>query len=178
LCAAALAPALHAQTSSAPSTEVQPAPGDWPRYARDLGGTRFSPLQDIDTANVAQLEQAWSFTLRPDGGASLLGGTVPVVIDGIMYLPLGNAVVAVEGHTGKELWRHPVQGGLVRRGVTYWGGDGTLSPRLFYATGGGVTALNVATGEVDTAFGQNGSIKIEGTPASYPPTIYKNVMLL
>src|SRR5690606_32635381 len=113
-----------------------------------------------------------------DGGAGLLGGTVPVVIDGIMYMPLGNAVVAVEGHTGRALWRHPVQGGLVRRGVTYWGGDGTPAPPSVYSTGPGSTALNPATGEIDTAFGQNGSIAIEGTPYSYPPTIYKNVMLI
>ncbi len=30
--------------------------GDWPRYARDLEGTRFSPLDQIDTKNVGQLE--------------------------------------------------------------------------------------------------------------------------
>jgi len=180
LCAAALAPALQAQTTAGQTASgtAEPAPGDWPRYARDLGGTRFSPLDDIDTGNVGDLQQAWSFTLRPDGGAGLLGGTVPVVIEGVMYLPLGNAVVAVEGHTGRELWRHPVQGGLVRRGVTYWGGDGTISPRIFYSTGSAITALNPATGEVDTSFGQNGSITIDGTPYSYPPTIYKNVMLI
>ena len=111
-----------------------PAPSDWPRYARDLGGTRFSPLDEIDTGNVAQLEQAWSFRLRPEGGAGLLGGTVPIVIDGVMYTPLGNAVVALEAHTGKELWRHNVKGGLVRRAVSYWPGDGAIGPRLFYST--------------------------------------------
>jgi len=180
LCAVALAPALQAQTSASQTggTEVEPAPGDWPRYARDVGGTRFSPLDDIDRENVANLQQAWSFTLRPEGGAGLLGGTVPVVIDGIMYMPLGNAVVAVEGHTGREVWRHPVQGGLVRRGVTYWAGDGALSPRIFYSTGGAIVALDPATGQVDTTFGQNGSIEIDGTPYSYPPTIYKNVMMI
>ena len=71
------------------------SPADWPRYARDLEGTRFSPLDQIDTENVDGLEQAWSFRLRPEGGAGLLGGTVPIVIDGIMYLPLGNAVAAL-----------------------------------------------------------------------------------
>ena len=76
------------------------APGDWPRYARDLEGTRFSPLDQIDTGNVKDLEQAWSFRLRPEGGAGLLGGTVPIAVDGILYLPLGNAVVAIDGATG------------------------------------------------------------------------------
>src|SRR5205809_7495904 len=100
-----------------------PAPGDWPRYARDLSGDRYSPLTQIDTSNVKQLQPVWSFRLRPEGGAAVLGGTVPIVIDGVMYMPLGNAVVALEADSGKEIWRHPVTG-LVRRAVSYWPGDG------------------------------------------------------
>ena len=154
------------------------SPGDWPRSARDLEGTRFSPLDEIDTGNVSELEQAWSFRLRPEGGAGLLGGTVPIVIDGIMYLPLGNAVVALEAHTGRELWRHKVANGLVRRAVSYWPGDGTLGPRLFYSTGNALVALDPANGEIDTAYGTEGSSEIEGTPYPYPPSIYGNVMVV
>ncbi len=116
--------------------------------------------------------------MRPDGNPALLGGTVPIVIDGTMYLPLGSAVVALEAHTGRELWRHQVQGGVVRRGVTWWPGDGTLGPRLFYNNGARITALDPATGQVDAAFGEAGSIAIDGTPYGYPPTIYKNVMVI
>lgn len=175
--AAMLMPAAHAQPGGSQG-QSQPAPGDWPRYARDLGGTRYSPLDEINASNVENLDTAWSFRLRPEGGASLLGGTVPIVIDGTMYLPVGNAVVALEAHTGKELWRHKVEGGMVRRGVTWWPGDGTLKPRLFYNTGNKITALDMATGQVDASFGQGGSITFEGTPYSYPPTIYKNVMVI
>jgi quinoprotein glucose dehydrogenase len=171
--AAALVPAAHAQTDA-----VRVDDGDWPRYARDLGGQRYSPLDEINRSNVENLDQAWSFRLRPEGGAGLLGGTVPIVIDGTMYLPLGNAVVALEAHTGRELWRHPVADGLVRRGVSWWAGEGNLGPRLFYSTGTAITALNPATGQVDTAFGQGGTMAIDGTPYNYPPTIYKNVMVI
>ena len=41
--AAALSPAM-AQTDA-----VNVDPADWPRYARDWGGTRYSPLDEIDT---------------------------------------------------------------------------------------------------------------------------------
>ena len=41
LAAAALVPPAQAKTDA-----VQVDPADWPRYARDLGGTRFSPLDD------------------------------------------------------------------------------------------------------------------------------------
>ncbi len=173
LCAVALMPGAQARTSGA-----EPDPADWPRYAHDLGGTRYSPLDQINTRNVDELDVAWRFRVRPEGGAGLLGGTVPIVIDGVMYVTVGNAIVALEAHNGKEIWRHPIENGIARRGVTWWPGDGKLKPRLFYNTGGTITALDPATGKVDLAFGQGGAIEIEGTPYSYPPTIYKNVMLI
>jgi quinoprotein glucose dehydrogenase len=170
--AAALSPAVQAKSDA-----VRVDPADWPRYARDLQGTRFSPLDQINTKNVENLDTAWTYRLRPEGGAGLLGGTVPIVIDGTMYLPLGNVVVALEADSGKELWRHPVEG-LVRRAVSWWPGDGKIGPRLFYSTGDKITAISPQTGELDTTFGQGGSITIDGTPYPYPPTIYKNVMVI
>src|SRR5688500_19359580 len=89
--AALLAPAAQAETDA-----VRVDPADWPRYARDLGGTRYSPLDQINARNVEDLDQAWSYRLRPEGGAGVLGGTVPIVIEEVMYLPVGNAVIALE----------------------------------------------------------------------------------
>src|SRR6478752_10272543 len=94
--AVALAPAAQAKTDA-----VSVDPADWPRYARDLGGTRFSPLDQINAGNVENLDKAWSFRLRADGGAAALGGTVPIVIDGTMFLPLGNAVIALDAANGR-----------------------------------------------------------------------------
>ena len=64
-----------------------------------MSGDHYSPLTQIDTKNVKQLQQAWSFRLRPDGGAAVLGGTVPIVIEGVIYMPIGNAVVALASET-------------------------------------------------------------------------------
>ncbi|MDP6674039.1 MAG: hypothetical protein QGH93_04195, partial [Gammaproteobacteria bacterium] len=33
---------------------------DWAYYGFDQGGTRFSPLQQIDRSNIANLEVAWT----------------------------------------------------------------------------------------------------------------------
>ena len=41
--------------------------GDWPYYGYDSGSTRFSPLTQINTGNVARLKQAWSYDMRPAG---------------------------------------------------------------------------------------------------------------
>jgi quinoprotein glucose dehydrogenase len=59
-----LAMTLAAQTNK---TATKPAPAsDWPMYNRDLAGTRYSPLTQINTKNVAALKQAWSFQLKAD----------------------------------------------------------------------------------------------------------------
>jgi quinoprotein glucose dehydrogenase len=66
--------------SAAFAQQDQVAPSDWPRYARDLSGTRYSPLDQIDTANVGGLDTAWTFRLRPEGGAGLLGAFSKTVL--------------------------------------------------------------------------------------------------
>jgi quinoprotein glucose dehydrogenase len=40
--------------------------GDWPMYNRDLGGTRYSPLTQINTSNASKLMMVWSYRLRND----------------------------------------------------------------------------------------------------------------
>lgn len=47
---------------------------------------------------------------------------MPIVIYGIKYLPLGNAVVALGAPSGHELWRHPAAGGWSAAGSA--GGPG------------------------------------------------------
>src|SRR5688500_9458075 len=72
--AAALAAAMVVTACTPPPPPVQLPPreppsatsiaaGDWPSYNRDLAGTRHSPLRQIDTANVGDLQRAWSYAL-------------------------------------------------------------------------------------------------------------------
>lgn len=101
----------------AASLEARGAPAtDWPTYGHDSGGMRYSPLMQIDTSNVARLQSAWTYSMRPASsgaqatpeappadetarrlaeGASAtprrrfrLGGSqaTPLVIDGMLYL--------------------------------------------------------------------------------------------
>ncbi len=109
---------------------------EWPTYNRDLAGTRHSPLTQINTTNVSTLVQAWSYRLRPEPGRSvpaidkpassfeLFQEVTPIVVNGVMYLPSGDRVVALEPETGKEIWRYELPEGLASfRGVAYWPGD-------------------------------------------------------
>src|SRR5215472_15535376 len=35
--------------------------GEWPSYGNDAGGTRYSPLTEIDRRNVTKLRIAWTY---------------------------------------------------------------------------------------------------------------------
>ena len=55
---AALCAHLAAQR---PATVRAFTDADWPRYAGDLAGTKYSKLTQINTKNVSTLVQAWTF---------------------------------------------------------------------------------------------------------------------
>ncbi len=107
---------------------------DWPTYNRDLAGTRFSPLTQINTENVGSLAPVWSYPLGRNSTTGDLGGGsqfTPLVIDGIMYLAGADHVVALESDTGEEIWRFNLrQGTPSRRGLAYWSGGGEYSPMV------------------------------------------------
>ena len=57
--------------------------GDWKMPSRDYGGTRYSPLNEVNTGNVAQLQLAWTF----DDGESHYGHEMtPLVANNTMYI--------------------------------------------------------------------------------------------
>ena len=131
---------------------------EWRTYDHDLAGTRFSPLTEINAGNVAKLEQAWTFNLPPPPGGR--GGplglsaseAVPLVIAGVMYLPAGNTVVALEADTGKVIWQReigsgPPGGAVSRRGVGYSPGDGTTPARVFVTAGRRLLSFDAASSE-------------------------------
>lgn len=79
-----------------------PDPSDWLMINRTYDQQRFSPLEQIDRDNVAQLGLAWSRGL-PAGTQE----TTPIVYDGVMYLAQpGASVLAVDATTGDELWSY------------------------------------------------------------------------
>lgn len=174
----ALASALLAVPLAAQDVLTTPTAGDWPLYARNHAGDRYSPLTQITRENVGRLQEAWTYRLNPQGGASILAGTVPVVVDGVMYLPVGNAVVALEAHTGREIWRHHIADGTARRYVTYWPGDGRTPARVYYNPGNSIVALNARTGQVDRRFASNGVLTWDGARYDYPPSIFRNTLVI
>ena len=104
---------------------TRPVGANWTSYNGDYTGRRFSSLQEITAANVAQLRAAWVF--HP-GNTRRLEAT-PVVVRGMMYVTSSNDVFALDARTGRVVWHHqrPLSSGLLddaaahkNRGVAVW----------------------------------------------------------
>jgi alcohol dehydrogenase (cytochrome c) len=150
-----------AENSRAAAAPAAAPSGDWPMYGGPLSGDRYSPLTQITTANVAQLQQVCAFD-APDV-VNFQSGIVAV--DGVLYFTLFNNTYAVDGVTCQQKWKHtraePNTFLMVNRGVAY--SDG----RLFRGTGDAhVVAIDAADGKQlwDVAIGDPKSG--ESTPLS------------
>ena len=80
---------------------------DWPVYGHDGGGTRFSPLRDINRDTVSKLSVAWvAHTGETVAGPSRrrVGfESTPIVVDGALYLTTGTTrIIALNARHGRE----------------------------------------------------------------------------
>jgi quinohemoprotein ethanol dehydrogenase len=76
---------------------------DWLSYGRDYYEQRFSPLNQINDKNAAQLSLAWQMDTATDRGLE----ATPLVVDGVMYTTGSWSVTyAVDARTGQQLWKY------------------------------------------------------------------------
>ncbi|MDA1370535.1 MAG: pyrroloquinoline quinone-dependent dehydrogenase [Proteobacteria bacterium] len=157
------------------------SPNDWPMFRGNPAGTGFSALDQITAGNVGSLTQAWSYSLRNDEAENARdpnSQATPIVVDGVMYLPTVDQVVALDSVTGEELWSHSVGvNAPSRRGVSYWPGQGGVSPRIFFTAFDRLVALDAETGTVDREFGESGEVDL-GVPYISVPMIYEDVIVV
>ena len=148
-------------------TAVAPAPGvarvddariiangktgtDWLSNGLDYSATRFSPLDQITTANVGKLGLAWSYPLNSIRGVE----STPIVVDGTMYVTAPWGIVhALNARTGEKLWTYDPESprlegyklccDIVNRGVAVYKG------KVYVATPDArLIALDAATGKL------------------------------
>jgi quinoprotein glucose dehydrogenase len=154
------------------------------------GGTdniRYSPLTQINRANVSRLEVAWTY----DSGDAFKGSEMqsnPVVVGGVLYVTTPTLrVAAVNAATGRELWTFdPAAGSGVRtrfrhRGVT------VHKDRVFATHRNWLWAVDRHTGQPIQSFGQDGRIDLReglGAPAdrltvsaSTPGAIFEDLII-
>jgi quinoprotein glucose dehydrogenase len=148
--AALIAASAHlVAQQSAPTTFTD---ADWPRYAGDLGGTKYSKLTQINASNVSTLVQAWTF-------AGVGTQQTPIAINGVVYASTPGGAVALDGATGTVLWRYgaePAAGGGRGGGRGAGGGRGVA--------GGGRGA--VPPGQDAAADAPDGAAQDGATPAA------------
>jgi alcohol dehydrogenase (cytochrome c) len=113
-------------------------------------GQRYSPLDKINTGNVADLVPAWAMSL---GGEKMRGQeTQPLVKDGVMYITGSySRMWAIDTKTGEEIWQYDARlpegilpcCDVINRGAAIFGGNvifATLDAKL--------VALDAKTGKV------------------------------
>src|SRR3954454_12846176 len=126
----------RAATPPPPPPAAHGNSADWRTTGGDAGNTRYSYLDQINRANVAQLRVAWTYHT---GDAAPSGSQIqatPIVVDGIVYTttPALN-VVALNADRGTQIWRFDPFAGRqrathVNRGVVYWSDAGDR--RVFF----------------------------------------------
>ncbi|SHJ10937.1 PQQ-dependent dehydrogenase, methanol/ethanol family [Aureimonas altamirensis DSM 21988] len=137
--------------------ELGKDPTNWVMQSGDYANTRYSPLKNIDKANVGDLQVAWSFStgvLRGhEGGPLVIGDTM------FVHTPFPNIVYALDlSEDGAIKWKYePRQDAnvipvmccdTVNRGVAYVPPEGDQPAKIIlHQADTSVVALNADTGE-------------------------------
>ncbi len=155
---------------------------DWPSYGRDLGGSRYSALKQINTGNVGDLRQAWAYPLDADTPADALAGgweLTPLVVGGVMYAAAAGRIVALKADTGAEIWRQSLEAGasVPRRGLAYWPGERGQPARILCIVGRRLVALDAVNGRKLPTFGVGGEVEM---PVSYQgaPLLFEDRLIV
>lgn len=165
---------------------------DWPSYGGNKKGNRYSPLNQINTENVNNLEIAWMYNAAITKEGSIQ--CQPIVVNGILYgtTPELN-LFALQADTGVEIWKflpekqdRPHQS----RGLMYW--ENGEDKRILYTVGAGLYAVNAKTGKAVEQFGNKGRANLKeglqtnldhdvsqlSVNATSPGVIYKNTLII
>jgi quinoprotein glucose dehydrogenase len=156
----------------------------WAYYGGDEGGSRYSPLQQINRDNVGKLELAWQYRT----GAVAANPTLKSMIDFqatptllpaaagahlVICDPFGK-VIALDPASGKERWsmdpkidKTPYAGRFKCKGVAYWADSQaaagtTCAHRLFLATADKrLIAMDARDGKPCAGFGVQGQVDVD-----------------
>src|SRR5437588_6013092 len=177
---------------------------EWRFYGGDAGGTRSSPLKQINRQNVKNLKRVWTYHMgEVDRGGNETDRhniapfeSTPIVIEGVLYFSTpSNRVIALDAETGQEVWQFDPQAGRIgprqffqHRGVAYWQSETGGEGRILYGTfDARRIALDAKTGKPCREFGKDGTVDLRaGVADAYPraeysvtspPAIYQDLVI-
>ncbi|MDQ6886070.1 MAG: pyrroloquinoline quinone-dependent dehydrogenase [Gemmatimonadota bacterium] len=148
----------------------------WGAYGHDAGGTRYSPVAQINRENVGRLEIAWVYRTGDYavGEGSTRSESTPVMVDGTLFVstPFGR-IIALDPARGTERWSYDPRvdlggdfGDFTNRGVSTWV-DSAARPgapcrrRIFIAPiDARLIALDGITGALCVGFGARGQVDL------------------
>lgn len=158
---------------------------DWAVWNGDAQGDHYSPLDQINRGNVAQLKVAWTFDTGEEGGLE----TNPLVIGGVVYANTpSRKAIALDAVTGRLRWKFDpgVPGIGPVRGLSYWA-DGS-DRRIFAAANNFLYALNADDGKPIASFGEHGRIDLrknlgrdyrtQSITMTSPGVIYRDLIIV
>ncbi|QCP85674.1 glucose/quinate/shikimate family membrane-bound PQQ-dependent dehydrogenase [Cereibacter sphaeroides] len=176
--------------SAEPDLGPTAPPGEWHQYGRTQYGQRYSPLEQINIQNVAELEQVWQYQTGdvklPQDVTETTYQVTPLKVDDRLYICTPhNLAIALDAATGKEAWRFDANSGLepdrqhqTCRGVTYWRdparAEGELcAERVYLPTADArLIALDARSGAVCTFFADEGTLHLESGMPYTPEGFY------
>ena len=140
---------LWAQGPLDPALLLKPPTDAWPTYHGDYTGRHYSPLSQVNAANVRNLSLAWLYRTTASPQGAILGGlsnpapagrggvapasgaappppiikAMPLMVQGILYLATPNHVFAIDARTGRQVWHYVWRGrsAIGNRGVAMLG---------------------------------------------------------
>ncbi len=158
---------------------------DWPVWGGGPENSHYSPLAQINRANVKQLEVEWSFDTGEEGGLQ----TSPIIVDGVLYgITPTQKVFALDAAIGKLLWKFDsgIKGLQPDRGLAYWASG--ADKRILVGVMNFVYALNAASGQPISSFGTSGRIdlqenlgrdpKSQSVVLTSPGIVYKDLIIV
>jgi alcohol dehydrogenase (cytochrome c) len=120
------------------------APGaNWLHYNGSYDSRRFSSMAQINAGNVDRLTAKWVFHVPGAGHLE----SVPIVVDGVMYVTQPNEVYALDARSGRKIWEYHHVGPSSDRGPNR--GVAVYGDKVFFGTPDAVlVALNASTGNL------------------------------
>lgn len=183
-------------TGDVKETDVSMETGkDYPAYGGNKANNRYSPLTQINSENVKDLQVVWTYfandTIKFPARREIQ--CQPIVVNGILYGTSSELnLFALDAATGKPLWKFEPNSAKLHanRGVMYW--ESGEDKRILYTAGSFLYAVNASTGQLITTFGDNGKtdlhegldgnigheVKDLNVTATSPGVIYKNTVVM
>ncbi|HLX43590.1 MAG TPA: PQQ-binding-like beta-propeller repeat protein [Bryobacteraceae bacterium] len=162
---------------------------NWSDYLGGPTGAHYSPLKQVNTGNVTNLRQAWSYATGDETSYTFC----PLVVDNIAYVAAKQgSLVALDATTGKERWTYKFDTGgrfsgiSGQRGANYWESKDRSDRRIFVTASGMLHAIDARTGKLVDSFADHGKLDLKigidrarfPLASRTPGRIFENLIIL